>query len=163
MAVFRDPRPMAVSSYFHLKIHPPPDRRPKVSVDEYVKAHLPYMCQWIAVRFIVFQGMIKNDMATAFWYEEALADPLAWHHKWLAFVGLRLPTPVVEMAKNAALVGNFSFISKYPGDQHPGGKKVTPDRSYKDELKPETVEGMDDVLRLWLPPALLARYGVSAT
>lgn len=160
MAVFRDPRAMTVSSYYHLKAHAGPGERPEGSVDDYVKKLIPFMSQWVALRHILFEGMLDPHQSLSFWYEDALGDPLRWHYRWLAFVGLQLPASVVEAARDAAMVGDFGFESKFPGDKHIGGAAVTADRTYKDELKQETLEVLDKAVRKWLPPTLLAKLRV---
>ena len=72
MAVFRDPRPAVVSSYYHIK------RLARVdlpSLEEFVAAKLPIMCQWLAVRYTLFSGSLSHQ-STEFWYRKALANPL---------------------------------------------------------------------------------------
>lgn len=87
-----------------------------------------------------------------------MADPLAWHYRWLASVGLQMPAEVVKGAASAAARHDFIFPSKGV-DEHPGGN-ASERRSYRDEISAVTLAGFDDVLRTWLPPVLLARLGV---
>lgn len=61
---------------------------------------------------------------------------------------------------SAALQHEYLFPTK-GFDIHPGGSAVAPGRSYKDEISAETLEGLDAVLRTWLPPVMLVRFGVS--
>lgn len=101
-----------------------------------------------------------TKQSTFFWYDDAMEDPLAWHHQWLAAAGLQLPHNVVEATVQAALRHEFGFPTKGV-DPHPGGHNTTSvRRPYRDEVTPQTLEFMDSVLRQWLPPALLAKFNV---
>lgn len=53
MVILRDPRPMTVSSYYHQLIY---YRQREGTIDEYVEKMLPTMCQWVALRHILFEG-----------------------------------------------------------------------------------------------------------
>lgn len=162
LVVFRDPRPMTVSSYFFLKAHPDIAQYRVETVDDYVNRMLPILCQWVGIRYIVFQERLK-EQSEIFFYSEALADPLAWHHQFLQWVGLQLPDPLIEAAADAAVRHTFSFDTKGGMDKHPGSlalQSANTTRSYRDDLAQETLDGMDDVLRTWLPPPLLEKFGL---
>lgn len=151
--VMRDPRPMAVSAYYHrlrgglLK---------NVDKDEYVMAILPHICQWISTRHIVFNEWMSKQ-STIFWYEEAVADPRKFHMGWLESAGLHLPESVVDEAVDAALRADFEFHTKGI-DKHPGGEPAVSGRSWKNEISGYVLEHMDEMLRVWLPPELQARF-----
>lgn len=131
----------------------------KEEVDKGTLIILPTVCQWLVVRHILFEGLLSIN-STTFWYQDAWDDPLRWHHRWVDSVGLQLPPHVVEnMAANAA-AGNFSFPVASVFNTHPGGKTAAATRTWHDEVEPETALEMDNILRLWLPPVLLARFGV---
>lgn len=52
MVIFRDPRSLVVSAYFYLLAL----SRTEDTVDQFVARMLPTFCQWVAVRYILFQG-----------------------------------------------------------------------------------------------------------
>lgn len=161
LIVMRDPRPVAVSAYFHrlnggiLGSH--------VTLPEYVFAILPKICMWVCIRYVLFAGVLGKQ-STMYWYDEAVADPLAWHQTFLHSVGVHLPSSVVVNAKDAALRNEFDFVFKHK-DRHMEGKGVENkvERSWQDELGPHSLEEVDKILRVWLPPVLLAKLGVSLT
>lgn len=158
MSILRDPRPMAVSAYFH-QLRNDPGLVEGMTVDEYVVVMLPIMCKWLSVRLFLF-GELLGANSMLFWYEDALANPVGWHDTFFAWVGLELPGSVVEKAASAASAGGniFGFPAK-GRDAHPGGKNV-PDRTFRDELNAKTLSSIDDVLRVWLPPVVLDKLGV---
>lgn len=161
MAVFRDPRPLAVSSYFHLlREHPLVVK--DMSVDTYVVAMLPVFCQWVSVRYLVFAELLR-DASIIFWYDEALEDPVFWHVGFFEFVGLRIPDEVLRRAASVATRGGsmFGFPSKGK-DRHDGGAAVAPTRSFRDEINSTTLSNMDDILRTWLPTVMLEKVNVSS-
>jgi len=45
-------------------------------------------------------------------------------------------------------------------DAHIGGHASGDNRTFRDELGPESLAMMDDVVRMWLPPVLLQRFGI---
>lgn len=158
MAVFRDPRPTVVSSYFHLK------RLAKMdlpSLEEFVAQKLPITCQWLAVRYNLFSGSLLHQ-STEFWYGNALADPLRWHHRWFDMVGLQLPFSLVNDTANGAVNYDFTFNRKHI-DEHPGGEagQEAGARRFEHQVSTEVRNTADDVLRVWLPPVLLAQLGVA--
>lgn len=165
MAVFRDPRPMAMSAYYHIKRHP------KLlhlagnggTMEAYIVRVLPIMSQWVAIRHILFEDFLSTR-STSFWYHDALTHPRVWHDRWLDLAGLHPPLSVVENALTNALEGNFSFGVKQR-DKHPGaenkvltGLKV---RRFEDEVSTELLKMADNVLHTWLSPTLLAEIGVT--
>lgn len=109
-------------------------------------------------------GCRLREQSELFFYEDAFADPAAWHRLWFDFVGLRVPDSVVQDATNASVRQEFSFPTKGGLDKHPGSH--TPEaaanatRSYTDDLQQDTVNMMDDIARQWLPPALLEKFGL---
>lgn len=167
MAVMRDPRPMAVSAYFHQLINAPRYVE-GYTVDGFALAILPILSQWLSVRTFVFRHVATNS--TWFWYDDALADPESWHRELFAMIGLDMPGAVVAKAASDSVDGNrmFNFPSKGM-DVHAGGRGrqlnsaaagVVPARSYRDEVNATTLSQMDDVLRNWLPPAVLEKLQV---
>lgn len=157
MAVFRDPRPLVVSTFYHIQVHAGRDLG---DLESFVLKELPIVCQWMAVRYILFTGILA-DQSMEIWYEDAMADPLGWHYKWFHSIGLQLPFQVVEAAAKAAAANDLGFGHKKI-DVHPGeGPKNEPGvRRFEDEVRPEVLAVADDVLRTWLPPVLLERFGI---
>lgn len=158
MAVFRDPRPAVVSSYFHLK------RLAKTnlpSLEDFVATRLPIMCQWLAVRYTLFSGSLSQQ-STEFWYRKALADPLGWHHTWFDMVGLQLPFNIVNDTAHGAVNYDFKFNRKHI-DEHPGEKaRAEPGaRRFEDQVSAAVLNTADEMLRVWLPPVLLEQLGVA--
>ncbi|CAM9129309.1 unnamed protein product [Ectocarpus sp. 8 AP-2014] len=151
----RDPRAVAVSSYFHhvnskkggenfLK------RRP--SLDEAVLEVLPQLCHLTTLRHIMFEGLL-SDRSEIFWYEETLEDPFPWHYRWASFAGLILPRAWIDGM--VAVNQERLFFNR-----HPGGGKRTAKRTWRDEVSPGIHHDMESILRKWLPPVLLARFEV---
>lgn len=157
MAVFRDPRPAVVSTYYHLEVH---GGLGNESLDAFVAKELPILCQWVAARYILFSGMLV-DQSFEFWYSAANANPLSWHYQWFFAVGLQLPVHVVESTAQAAAADDLGFNHKEI-DLHPGeeARAETSVRRFEDEVSPDIVKVADAVLRTWLPPVLLERLGV---
>lgn len=150
---------MVVSSYFH-HLRYRPNQVMDVSVDEYVVNILPAVCKWVAIRYILF-GEILAEQSSMFWYDDARESPEDWQKQFFDFIGVRLPTEVVNRAA-AVAVGRVQDerLSWFPIkgiDPHAEGVVR---HSYVDDLLPETLLRMDDALRAWLPPALLDRFGV---
>ena len=162
MVVLRDPRPVAVSAYFHTKVHNNDDDDPNLgTLEEFVKKELPVMCQWVAIRYILFSGLIPHQ-STEFWYYDALSNPLEWYYRWYDAVGLQLPFHVVDAAANAAAANDFGFQVKTI-DKHPGGELGAEEgvRSFENEVSKETLEVANAIVREWLPPVLLAKLGIT--
>ena len=163
MLILRDPRAVAVSSFFHLKMHPPSfggHRLRDESVDAYALRLLPTICHFVHLRWLLLQERMA-DKTVEFEYDESLADPFGWHDRWLAAVGLTPPKSVVQEATDTALRGEYGFAGKGV-DEHPGGKEVTPARSWEDEISAAVVEQLNDICRVWLPPVLLEKFGIDA-
>lgn len=129
------------------------------TLEEYLPKILPGICMWTSIRYILFAGLFDNSVI--YWYDETVARPRDWHRAFLNSVGLHLPESVVEDAVVAALNGEFSFTAKTM-DRHSeqDNADVASDRSWKDDLDPTVILGLDAVLRVWLPPVLLAKLGV---
>lgn len=161
MAVFRDPRAVAVSTYFWKSVYNNVDDngQPVETVDDYALRVLPILCQWIAVRHILF-GEYLAEQSTIFWYEDIKAHPVEYHRKWLASVGLHLPLRELQVAAEAALRGEFDFQIK-GFDPHPGSSSHPQNRTFRDGLMDDTLVQMDPILRQWLPPVFLSKLGVS--
>lgn len=153
MVILRDPRPVTVSCFFHQMNY---NRGAiKGTVEDYVMEMLPSVAQWVAIRHFLFEEMLA-DRSTVFWYDDAIDQPLTWHQRWYESVGLRLPSDVIEAASFASS-GNGASNYRMP---HPGGGHAAVDRSFKDEIGEELQAYMDDVVRQWLPPVLLAKIGL---
>lgn len=157
MAIFRDPRPAVVSSYYHREVH---GSREVGDLEDFIKRELPILCQWLAIRYILFCGMIPHQ-SMVFWYDDAISDPLAWHYHWFHSVGLQLPPHIVQRATTEAVADNLGFRHKTI-DVHPGEepRPETSVRRFEDEVAPDIIEIADAVLRVWLPPVLLEKFGV---
>lgn len=152
-AQLRDPRAITVSAYFTLAKYSPRALK-GMTVDEYFIANLPLTCQWIALRHIVFEGLMARN-SSIFWFEDTTEDPKGWHFQWMSFAGVQLPATVVDGIAQAAVNETRGFIN-----QHVGGLAPSVDRTWKDEVTDDVVDGADAVLRELLPPALLARLGI---
>lgn len=154
MAIFRDPRPMAVSAYYHLQTH---THAIKGSVEQFVERALPIMTQWLAVRHKLF-GETVSDRSALFWYTDAVDNPAAFHRLFLDSVGLQVPPSVIETAVDAALTNDFAFKTKKI-DTHPGEEKQVGSKSrrFEDEVGQELLASAERTLRTWLPPELLVR------
>ncbi|CAN0128844.1 unnamed protein product [Scytosiphon promiscuus] len=156
----RDPRAVAVSTYFYVRTHPryyEDHFAQNHTLDETVKKILPQVSHLTALRHILFDGIVA-DRSEIFWYEDALEDPLDWHRRWMSLAGLLLPKAWTEHM--VASVGTGKWATKI--NPHPGGKEVSVNRTWTDEVSPEIREEMDAILRIWLPGVLLARFGVPA-
>lgn len=167
MAIFRDPRPVSVSAFYHLQ------RNKKLSfysgtVDDFVVAVLPTMAQWIAVRHILFEGIMK-DQSTSFWYQDALDDPSKWHYRWLQTIGLQLPPGVVQGMIDAAILGDLNDLGVKGNsrlDTHQSAQESTDQvdqkfRKFEDEVSPHLLAIANDSLRQWLPRVLLKQLDVT--
>lgn len=152
---------MAVSAYYHLKRTSSPQVT-GLSVDEYFQKFLGLMCRWVSVRFFLFTQVWRSQ-SELFWYGDHEADPLEWHGRYLAFIGLNLPVDeVVKMARTAS-GGDVEDVLGYETkgiDRHVGGLQESNRTSFRDEIGTESLEMMDDVLRTWLPPVILKRLEV---
>lgn len=161
MVVLRDPRPTIVSSYYHLDVHKDHVSYELGDLEVFVVRELPLLCQWMAVRYILFFGLVA-DQSMEFWYSDAMADPLDWYHHWFYSVGVHPPHFVVKSAADAAAANDLGFEQKQV-DKHPGEEErddLAGVRRFEDEVSPEVLKAADDVLRRWLPPILLEKFGV---
>lgn len=119
----RDPRAVAVSSYYHIRQHPDSyltNYAQDHSLDDAVLHSLPYVCQWIALRHILFGGLLA-DSSEIFWYDDALEHPQDWHYRWSYIAGLILPKSL--MGEITALAGQGSWGTEI--NTHVGGKNVS--------------------------------------
>lgn len=141
-----------MSTYFHMITFNRTIPLEGQGVDKNVMAILPDVCQRIAIRYIVFAGLMR-ETATLFWYEDSMNDPVEWHYQFLAMAGVQLPaSEVLAISLDTSREGR--------PNPHPGGGEISKSRTWKDEVSPDLLEGMDDMMRLWLPSVLLARWGV---
>ncbi|CAM9277724.1 unnamed protein product [Ectocarpus fasciculatus] len=154
MVPIRDPRAVAVSTYFyHVYNNSPRNYREQHhSLDEAVLEILPQLCHSTTLRHILFEGLL-SDRSELFWYEEAIEEPFDWHHRWASFAGLILPGSWIDGMVVANQEGRIF-------NPHPGGKKQSAKRTWRDEVSPGTRQEMDSILRKWLPGVLLARFGI---
>lgn len=160
----RDPRPVAVSSYYHHKKY----SRDVIedNLEQYITKILPRICMWTSIRYMLFTGTLAKQ-STVFWYHDAITDPLDWHHRFLGSIGLHLPISVIRSATNAALHEDFAFNFK-PRDSHlkeeesrsSNKVEVVESRSWEDEVGEDMVEVMNRVARVWLPPVILAKVDI---
>ncbi|CAM9656344.1 unnamed protein product [Scytosiphon promiscuus] len=154
----RDPRAVAVSTHFYVRANPKyygDHLAQNHTLDETVMKILPQVCLYTTLRHILFSGIVP-DRSEIFFYDDALQNPLEWHHRWMALAGLLLPKPWTEAI--AASVGTGKWATKV--NPHPGGEKATLSRTWRDEVSPHILGDMDDILRTWLPGVLLARFDV---
>lgn len=161
LVILRDPRAIAVSSYFYR-------RNGRVisadtTLEEYVPQILPGICKWISIRYVLFSGLLL-EKSTIFWYNDSVARPIAWHRRFSDSVGLHLPATVVDEAIDAALRGEFAFHSKGM-DMHSESSKeaIVTGRTWEDEIRGnhDLLAELDATLRVWLPPVLLAKLGLA--
>lgn len=158
----RDPREVTVSTYFHKKrTNPGKLDRVVESVDEYFQKYLGAICMWVSLRYFFFTEII-GDQSELFWYDDHEADPVDWHGRLFAFIGLNMPLPkVVDMAMFASGGDIRSALDFEPKgiDEHPGGNSSIA-RNFRDDLGAESLAMMDDVMRKWMPPVILKRFGI---
>lgn len=157
LVVLRDPRAVVVSTYYHMVQNG--HFLPFDNVDDFVLAFLPTTCKWVTIRYFLF-GKILANQSTLYWYEDAQANPTEWHQTFLSAAGLNLPRSVAETASATVQEGIFLGFPSKGIDRHEGGI-VNVNRSFKEELKSSTLSELDDVLRMWLPPVLLAKIDVA--
>ena len=161
LAVIRDPRAVTVSAYFmHVRLQKAHGLTSAGYLDAYFMTFLKTVCMWMSVRYFLFTELLANQ-SLVLHYEDAVADPVEWHRRYLGFVGIRLPPEQVEEASRVASEGGsiLGFHSKGL-DEHPGAQSQGDSRSFRDELSNSSLSAMDDVLRTWLPDVLLEKYGV---
>lgn len=156
-------RPVAVSAYFH-DLRTSPKKLRGASLDEYVLQFLPVVCKWLTIRYFVFAEALA-DKSTIFWYGDAKDSPEDWHDTFYDLVGLRMPANVKSRAVDVAIGrASDSRLSSFPSkgiDVHLGQEDpAASDRTFRYEVRPETLLEMDTVLEVWLPPFLLRKFGV---
>ena len=131
------------------------------SVDAYFQNNLRYVCMWTSIRHLLFTKLLA-DQSQVFLWEDLKADPVDWHGRFLSFVGLKLPFDVIVAMSEYATSGGHvpgyphAVVENHPGGKAPQGGK----RTFRDELGPESLAMMDDVVRTWVPPVLLQRFGI---
>ena len=160
----RDPREVTVSAYFHKKRNSIERGRSGSnveSVDEFFQKYLRATCMWISLRYFFFTETL-GDQSELFWYDDHEADPIDWHRRYFAFIGLTMPaSKVVEMAMFAS-GGDINSVLDFKAkgiDTHPGGNGSVA-RSFRDDLGADSLAMMDDVMRKWVPPVMLNRFGI---
>ena len=151
-ATLRDPRPMTVSAYFH-RVNDKSRSVEGVTVDEYVRGYLAAACQWVALRYYLFEGVLA-ETSSVFWYDEAITDIVGMHLQWMKFAGLQLPMRAVD-----GMVESARALSSKSVNKHPGGTNSA-DRSWEDEVGVDVVRDAEEILRAYLPPVLLIRWGI---
>ena len=153
-AVMRDPRAVTVSSYFY-RVRKPLEFDTPNTLDDYFQQMLAPFCVWTSIRYLIFTQLLA-DQSQVFYMEDLVVDPTDWYGRFLSFVGLSLPRRVIDemMRDTSARLGKGY-------NEHPGGGEPGSSRSFRDELGPQSLAMMDDVMRSWLPPVLLQRFGIS--
>lgn len=169
--ILRDPRAEAVSTFLYEQQHADAMQvhgsvgAGLDTVDEFVLATLPVLCQWVSLRYILFDGLLSRQ-STIFWYDDAMEDVSKWHRDWLASVGLHLPSTIVEAMVDVDLRGEFDFDTRRGKNDHPeddteqvrGETGAT--STWRDRLRPDTLVEMDRIVQQWLPPVILSKIGV---
>ncbi|CAN0378000.1 unnamed protein product [Ectocarpus fasciculatus] len=118
---------------------------------------------WVSLRYYVFTQTPVAAYSQVHFYEDHEIDPVDWHGRYLSFVGLILPLSEVTEISRVATGGDISNVLGYHAvgrDNHPGGQERSTNRTFRDELGPDSLSNMDDVLRTWLPPVLLKEFGL---
>lgn len=158
---FRHRRAVTVSTYFYLKPYPNAPARPIVgeSIDDFVIRMMPTICRYIHIRYLLLSRRMR-DRTTEFFYDESWADPLGWHRSFMSLVGLSPLDSIVEQAADTAIRRDFGFKSA-GADAHPGGAAAVKTRTWTDEVSASLKDRMDEMYRLWLPPALVKTLGTS--
>ncbi len=160
--VFRDPRAVTVSTYFHVIRNHRKGFEGLASVDDFFQMYLGRISMWVSARYFFFAHMLARQ-SELFWYADHQADPFEWHVRYLALAGLNLPLDEVMNMVRIATGKNISSVLGYPAkgiDKHPGGLQTRSNRNFRDELSSESLLMMDDVLRTWLPPLILRRLDI---
>lgn len=158
MLVLRDPRAVAVSSFFYVKTYMANSGRlvPNESVGSFAVRMLPTICRFIHLRWLLLEEQMA-DKTVEFIYDDSLADPFGWHQRWLSSVGITPPKSVVQEATDAAVREEYGFTGKGI-DKHPGGKEAKPIRRWQNEVR--VAKQLTDICRVWLPPVLLEKFGI---
>lgn len=154
MAIIRDPRPTVVSAYFHQIRFGNEELLNGQTLDEYVLENSARIARAIALRYILFGALMKNT-AALFWYETTNSSPVEWHEHWFTFMGFDLPPLIIQTAANNAVSRRVSL------NDHPGGGDAVVGRHFKDELRPDVANKVDEIVNKWLPPIMLERFEVA--
>lgn len=157
-------RPIVVSAYFHMR-RARPELLHNTSVDKFALKFLPAACKWVSIRYLLF-GEILGHKSSLFWYDDALDNPREWHNDFYELVGLRMPMSV--LAESVAVATGQVFDSRVAGfpikgiDVHSGGRasRTAGERTFRDEVSEATASKMDVMLQVWLPPAILHKFGM---
>lgn len=158
MAILRDPREVTISNYYYWIRKSPKKLERFKSKDEFFLVFLPSVCKWMSIRYLLFSELLE-DRSSIFWYNDAVENPNAWFSQFFSLAGLNVPPAILNETVRAQEGGGVNLgFAEQRLDDHPNG---TLSRSYKDEISAETVKGVDDILRLWLPPDYLDKLGVS--
>lgn len=114
---------------------------------------MPTICRYMHIRHLLLLEQM-GDITTPFFYDESWADPIGWHRSFMSLIGLSPLDSILEKAADTAVRRDFGF--KSPGaNAHPGGAEAANTRTWKDEVSVGLKDRMDEVCRLWLPPALM--------
>lgn len=160
LVIMRDPRAMAVSAYHYNMVYGRPEFK-KRRIEEYVVQVLPVISQWVGIRHILFEHLMA-DRSTVLYYDEILAEPVLFYRRFLDSVGLQLPSDAVEDMTVAASRPRFPIgLRRRESFRVAAESSASP--SFKDEVSSEVLEQMDEIVRLWLPPELLVRFGIVAS
>lgn len=164
LAVLRHPGAVTVSAYYQfrkikmLRADNEPDQNPLVDINTFFLAHLAAVTKWISVRYMVFSELLPQNQTEVFYFEDAISDPVDWHRRFYLFAGINLPPPMVHRVAEIAQNGRGSHNDTSLASEQTAFT-ANSDRSFRDELKPETLVYMDNVLRIWLPSELLEKFG----
>lgn len=163
LAVLRHPGAVTVSAYYQfrrmkmLRADNEPNQNPMVDINTFFVAHLPAVTKWISVRYMVYTEMLPQNQTEIFFFEDAISDPVDWHRRFYSFAGLNLPPPMVHRAAEIAQNGRGSSNDTSLASEE-AALIANSDRSFRDELKPDTLAYMESVLRIWLPSELLEKF-----
>lgn len=155
LAVMRDPRAVTVSTYFYLlRKNPELLKSFDFSLDTFFQRSLETTCMWTNIRHLLFTKLLA-DKSKAFVFEDMLLDSVDWYGWFFPFIGLEFPVDVIfEIAQSANERSGRGI------NEHPGGRKAGGNQTFLEELGPESLAMMDDVVRVWLPPILLQSFGI---
>ncbi len=153
--LIRDPRDIVVSHYFSMKkSHTVPqggvgekllqlrEELANINVNEYVIQKAPGF-----KKILKNYGSIKDESFKLFRYEDIIFKKQQWVQDILDFLELEMPADKVQ-----AIAAKHDI---FPGDENQNAhiRKVTPG-DYKEKLKPETIEQLNDCFR-----DVLEKYG----
>ncbi len=153
--LIRDPRDIVVSHYFSMKkSHTVPqgevgqkllelrDELAHIEVDEYVLKKAPGFRNILKT-----YGIIEDNNFKLFRYEDIIFNKQQWVQDILSFLGLEMPED-----KSKAIAAKHDI---FPTGENQSShiRKVTPG-DYKEKLKPETIEQLNDCFK-----EVLEKYG----